>query len=161
VKKLPLTLVSLVSVSIGLSVGVSGFTPLPVHGQVTKFCQVTPIDGVSTKVKIDPKSEKPPEGRGYVAFSYKIPSGFRYYTFVDQGKTVSMTDVTFQKDKKGGKQVRVRVCGEAQFNAEIPYLNLKFGNKVIRVKALGTANNVHSVPTHALTSSIQTKIEPH
>lgn len=160
-KKLPLVLVFL-----GLFSSVVPILMLhrSAQAQVTKACPLYPIESISVSVPIDPKSDKTPEGEKFIAFSHKVDGKYGKYSVSlksgngQDGKDISIVDLSYFK-QNGVQKVRIKVCGSVQNSPNIPYLNFKFGSKVIKVKALGTQNLVYSVPKAANTTTIQTSIE--
>lgn len=155
-KKLPLVLVLVASFS-GFSA--SFLAQKPADAQVTKACKAfKDVEGKSVKVPIDPKSDKLPEGGGYIADAYRIQNGFTYFVSEKNGGTVSEVDLTYFK-QNGVQKVKIRVCGRVQNNPNIPFLNFNFSGKVVKVKALGTQNLVVTVSKPANTTTIQTVLE--
>ncbi len=151
-KKLPLVLVFL-----GLSVNL--LLQKPADAQITKACTITPFDGVSVKVPLDPNSNFADEK--FISFAYKIGEGsYRYYVSSSSknGGTVSQTDLKYFKQGSVQK-VKISVCGSVQSSPNIPYLNFKFvnsSNKVIKVKALGTQSAVYTLTKGGHTTTVQT-----
>lgn len=154
-KKLPWVLVFL-----GLFSGflVNLLMSTPGDAQVTKACRVQPVDTTSIPVPTDPGSDSPPEGGKFTARAYKMPTGYTRYYVSDTDGTTSQVDLSYFK-QSGVQKVRIKVCGRVQNNPNIPYLNFKFGSKVIKIKALGTQNLVYTIPKLGNTTTIQTAIE--
>jgi hypothetical protein len=156
--KLPLVLVFLASFS--------GIAPILMsnslaEAQVTKPCPLRPTESISAPIPIDPKSYKSPGGSPppYIAFSNKIDGKYGEYSVGRKGgESVSIVNLTYFK-QNGVQKVRIKVCGLVQNSPEIPYLVFKFGNKLIKVKALGSQNLVFTVPKAANTTTVLTALE--